>query len=110
AGEDRSGLATLRVSLDPAVPEGRGPASDVLRTGVPVVINDIQSDGRLAFYRPALLASGVRSIATFPLRRAGSVVGALHLYAGPIDFFHDDLVALLGKLAANISFALDNFA
>ena len=110
AGEDRSGLASLRVSLDPSLPEGRGPASDVLRSGVPVVINDIRIDARVELYRPALQEAGVRSIATFPLRRGEYVVGALHLYAGPVDFFEDDLVALLGKLVANISFALDNFA
>jgi diguanylate cyclase (GGDEF)-like protein/PAS domain S-box-containing protein len=110
AGEDRSGLARLRVSLDPSLPEGQGPASDVLRSGVPVVINDIRIDARVELYRPALQESGVRSIATFPLRRGDYVVGALHLYAGPVDFFEDDLVALLGKLVANISFALDNFA
>ncbi|HYL19995.1 MAG TPA: diguanylate cyclase, partial [Burkholderiales bacterium] len=110
AGEDRSGLAKLPVSLDPSVPEGRGPASDVLRSGVPVVINDIGIDARVELYRPALHESGVRSIATFPLRRGDYIVGALHLYAGPADFFEDDLIALLGKLVANISFALDNFA
>jgi diguanylate cyclase (GGDEF)-like protein/PAS domain S-box-containing protein len=110
AGEDRSGLAKLPVSVDPSLPEGRGPASDVLRSGVPVVINDIRIDARVGLYRPALQESGVRSIATFPLRRGDYIVGALHLYAGAVDFFEDDLVALLGKLVANISFALDNFA
>ena len=97
AGEDRSGLARLPVSVDPSLPEGRGPASDVLRSGVSIVINDIRIDARVGLYRPALQESGVRSIATFPLRRGDYIVGALHLYAGAVDFFdmNDDLILAL---------------
>jgi diguanylate cyclase (GGDEF)-like protein/PAS domain S-box-containing protein len=110
AGEDRAGLAHLRISVDPAVAEGRGPSADALRSGEPVVINDILSDPRLAPWLATLQASSVRAVAVFPLRLGETVVGALHLYAEQPGFFDDDLVSLLGKLAVNVSFALDNFA
>lgn len=109
-GEDRAGLERQRVSLDPAVPEGRGPTAEALRSGRPAVVNDISSDPRMTPWLDVLQASSVRAMAAFPLRRTEQVVGALHLYADQPGLFDDDLVALLGKLALNVSFALDNFA
>ncbi len=110
AGEDRAGLARLRVSVDPGVAEGRGPTAEALRSGAPAVVNNILADPRLAPWMDTLQASSVRALAAFPLRRMDRVVGALHLYAEQPDFFDDDLVAMVGKLALNVSFALDNFA
>jgi diguanylate cyclase (GGDEF)-like protein/PAS domain S-box-containing protein len=110
AGDDRAGLARLPVSLDPALPEGRGPASDAVRSGIPAIVNEVPSNARAAPWQKALRASSVRAFATFPLRRADRIVGALHFYASQPGFFDDDLVSLLGKLALNISFALDNFS
>ncbi len=110
AGEDRAGLARQRISVDATVPEGRGPSAEALRCGQPAVINDITADPRLAPWLETLQASSVHAVAVFPLRRTGQVVGALHLYAEQPGFFDDELVGLLGKLALNVSFALDNFA
>jgi diguanylate cyclase (GGDEF)-like protein/PAS domain S-box-containing protein len=110
AGEDRAGLSRLRVSVDSGVPEGRGPTAEALRSGAPAVVNDILADTRLAPWMETLHASSVHALAAFPLRRVDRVVGALHLYAEQPDFFDDDLVAMVGKLALNVSFALDNFA
>ena len=110
AGENRAGLLNQRVSIDPLLPEGRGPTAEALRSGEPVVVNDIVLDPRIAPWRPALQASSVHALAAFPLRRGDQVVGAMHLYAEQRGLFDEQLVNLLGKLALNVSFALDNFA
>src|SRR6185295_4293719 len=57
--------------------------------------------------KTTVLAMGVRSSAHFPLRRQGSVIGVMLLYAAEPGFFHADLVDLLLEMAANLSFALD---
>jgi two-component system sensor histidine kinase UhpB len=48
----------------------------------------------------------VRASAAVPIRRDGSVVGALTVYAGEANFFDSALLDLLGELAGDISFAL----
>ena len=107
-GEDRGIGSQLIVSVDPALPEGRGPAANVLRSGAPYVCNDILLDESSALWRPLLQKAGVRSFATIALRKGDRIVGSLHLYAASPQFFDQELVGLLDKLVANMSFALDN--
>lgn len=45
---------------------------------------------------------------SLPLRRGGRVIGCLNLYADRMDLFDSQGVELLGEMAADISFALDN--
>jgi diguanylate cyclase (GGDEF)-like protein/PAS domain S-box-containing protein len=97
------------ISVRPDVTEGQGPAGIALRTGIPYVGNDIQADDENAFWLPAMLATGARAMVVCPLSRGGEVVGSLHLYAAERNWFDEGLVALIGELVANISFALDNF-
>jgi diguanylate cyclase (GGDEF)-like protein/PAS domain S-box-containing protein len=53
-------------------------------------------------------ASGVRSLAVLPLIVADKALGVLTLYAGEIDFFHDEEMKLLTELAGDIAFAIDH--
>jgi len=109
AGEDKGDLTRFVVSIDPGVLEGQGPSGHALRTGINAVCNDVLTDPRCQPWRELFTDLGVRSMATFLLRRQGKVVGTLHLYAHQTGFFDDGLVLLLEKLAMNLSFALDNF-
>ncbi len=110
AGNHQGYGARSSISIDPERPEGQGPTAIALRTNTPDVSNDIEADSRNLFWRPAMMATGARSYVVFPLARGGRVVGSLHIYAAEKNWFGDDLVALITELAANISFALDNFA
>ena len=98
------------ISIDPERPEGQGPTAIALRTNTPDVSNDIEADPRNLYWRAAMMSTGARSYVVFPLNRGGQVVGSLHIYAAEKNWFDDELVALITELAANISFALDNFA
>lgn len=98
-----------RVSVNPDVPEGQGTAGEALRNGAPSVDNDVLANPRLQHWLPHLQEAGILSIAIYPLRRGGRVTGSLHLYASEKNWFDDELSALIHELAANISFALDNF-
>ena len=110
AGNHQDYAERAPISIDPDRPEGRGPTAIALRTNTPDVCNDIELDPRNAYWRKTMMATGTRSYVVFPLNRGGQVVGSLHIYAAEKNWFGDDLVALITELAANISFALDNFA
>jgi diguanylate cyclase (GGDEF)-like protein/PAS domain S-box-containing protein len=109
AGDDKGRLPRVAASLDPGTREGQGLSSHALRTGTNVVCNDVSTEPRTEPWRELLAALGIRSIATFVLRCQSKVAGTLHFYAPQTGFFDDELVALLEKLAMNLSFALDNF-
>lgn len=52
--------------------------------------------------------AGVRSLAVFPLIVADVAVGVFVLYAGEVEFFHDEEMKLLTELAGDIAFAIDH--
>jgi len=109
-GSDKAyyaGKGAIRVSIDPAIPEGRGVAGSVIREGRSQVVNDFFADARLSPWFPTARAAGVRSVASIPLRQGGRVVGVLNLHGSEVGFFTDELVSLLEEMALNISFALD---
>jgi diguanylate cyclase (GGDEF)-like protein/PAS domain S-box-containing protein len=72
-----------------------------------VVSNDSQNDPRVLFGK-RYAESGVRSLALFPLIASDEAIGVLALYAGELEFFHDEELKLLIELAGDISFALTN--
>ena len=65
------------ISVRPDVKEGQGPAGIALRTAIPYVGNDIQADDKNNFWLSAMLATGARAMAVFPLSRSGEVVGSI---------------------------------
>ena len=50
---------------------------------------------------------GYRSLAAFPLRCEGQVVGVFSLYASELAFFDEEEVKLLDEMAMDIGFALE---
>lgn len=87
-----------------------GATAQALRTGHDVVSNDTLGDTLDFDEREALLLSGVRAHGVFLLRRNGKLAGALELCAPQPNCFDEELIGLLERLAANISFALENFS
>lgn len=97
------------VSTDPARPEGRGPAALALREGRPYYCRDFMEDPATEPWHALAAEFGVRSLAALPLRRAGNVIGTLTLYSAEAGAYDAPMRALLEEMAADISFALDNF-
>ncbi|MDO8964848.1 MAG: ATP-binding protein, partial [Coriobacteriia bacterium] len=89
------------------VPEGRGPTGTAIRTGRPVIFNDLKVASAYAPWFDAAMSHGYRAAASFPLRRDGDVVGALNVYAGEAGLFGDEEALLLQRLADYVSFSLD---
>jgi diguanylate cyclase (GGDEF)-like protein/PAS domain S-box-containing protein len=103
-------VESIRISIDPKVPEGCGPGGIAMREGRNVVTNDFLGDRRLLPWHASAQKVGIRASAAFPLRRDGDIVGLMSLYAGEVNFFVGDVLRLLDEMAVDISFALDNFA
>jgi diguanylate cyclase (GGDEF)-like protein len=85
-----------------------GPAAQALREDCAQVINGLAVP--LDAHAPADRRQVIhcRSLAAFPLRRQGKVVGALSVFSEVEQFFKQDIVELMEQLAREVSFALEN--
>ena len=96
-----------RVKIDLQDPKtATGPAARCFHTGEHAFCNDIEHE----LYRPWMsyaLELGYRSLASFPLRCDGQVIGVFNLYANELAFFDEEETKLLDELAMDISFALE---
>lgn len=107
-GEGGEHVERLRVPHDPDRPGGHAVVSTAIRTGEFVVSNDYLGDPTTRYWHEFVRSLGLRSVAAFPIRRAGAVIGALVVYATEKDFFDADLTLLLRRMTDDISFALDS--
>jgi len=105
AGAAQGYLEGIDIRCDDS-PRGGGPTGTAIREGRTVAIGDFATDPRLALWRDAGAAHGVRSSAATPIRRGDTVIGALTLYSSKPHTFDAEIVALLEEMAADIGFAL----
>ncbi|MBJ6726486.1 sensor domain-containing diguanylate cyclase [Geomesophilobacter sediminis] len=103
-------VRSLKVSIDESVQEGQGPTGRALRARIPYICNDFHADPTTAPWHESARNFGIAASATFPLVLEEGEVGALKVYSQEKGFFDKEMVGLLQEMAANISFALDNFA
>jgi PAS domain S-box-containing protein len=84
-----------------------GPIAIALRTGEPVVVNDIEHDLRMASQCEEALRLGYRALVVFSLNVAGEARGTFSLYATETDFFDAEELRMLDEVAGDIAFALE---
>ena len=104
-GQERGFLSAIRVSAREDVPGGRGASGTAIRTGKPVVVNDVANSEGLA-HRDETLQRGFSSFAILPLTVEEETIGSLSLYSREEGYFDQDELKLLLDLAADVSFAL----
>jgi len=85
---------------------GGAPPGRAIRTGIPVVVQDIQSETGPQRWRDFALRCGCGSCLALPLRIDDRVIGVLNICAEEPDAFSDDEVELLGEAAADLSFGI----
>jgi diguanylate cyclase (GGDEF)-like protein/PAS domain S-box-containing protein len=108
-GQENGFLRDLRLSARADTASGQGISGIAVRTGKPVVVNDVATDDRLR-HAEETLRHGFRSFVVLPLTLGPDPVGLLALYADePFVFDHEELKLLI-ELSADISFALDHIA
>lgn len=99
----------LVVTTDPALPTSRGPTGRAFAEGVLVYSDDFERDPDTEPWHDAA-RHAIGSSVSLPLRRGGSTVAVLSLYADHPNAFGDDTADLLTGLAGNVSLALDGLA
>ena len=105
-GAEEGYLATVNISWAD-VERGRGPTGTAIRESRPVVVQDILINPALAPWREAAVSRGYSSAIALPLLAAdNSCFGALSLYAAESDAFDKDEVALLERLANDLTFGI----
>ncbi|MDH0862971.1 GAF domain-containing protein [Mitsuaria sp. GD03876] len=83
-------------------------ATRAIAGGTHQVSNRALEDPHLAVPGAPMIPPGVESMAAFPLRRCGEVVGALSLLAGEPDYFDPQVLGLIDEMAGDLSFALEH--
>jgi two-component system sensor histidine kinase/response regulator len=106
-GDGKNYLENLQISMNP---DSRGPTASAIRENLPVWCQDFQNDPRTEPWHQRGARSGWAASASLPLLRNGVAVGALNLYAGEVNAFDTEVCNLMVAMAADISFAMDNYA
>ena len=108
-GDDVPRLRALSISIDAAVPEGEGICGRAFRDQRACVSNDYVNDACSAAWRSGAAAAGVGASAAVPLIRNGRSVGVFVVTRRETQSLSEEIVSLLERMAANVSFALDGF-
>jgi diguanylate cyclase (GGDEF)-like protein len=109
AGKGGRLMSSLVFSIAQRPEEDSSVTGRVLRTGEVFLCNDIaHADETIAAF-PALRNASFQSIVALPLTVDGTTVGAMTLTAQDSNAITDEELALLGEVAANLSFALQYF-
>ncbi|OGB27251.1 MAG: hypothetical protein A3I66_10050 [Burkholderiales bacterium RIFCSPLOWO2_02_FULL_57_36] len=109
SGPERSFLGKAGfATIDPALPEGRGPIGTAIREARQYVCNDYSMDPSMEPWKRDWADHGFKSCAVFPIMKEDRAIGALCLYAPEKNYFDPQLVVLLEEMVADISFGLMN--
>jgi PAS domain S-box-containing protein len=110
-GYEEGYLDNLRLSINPDIPEGRGPTGSAVREGRYFVCNDIKNDPHMLPWREEALKRGYLSSSAFPLKIGERILGVINFYLSEPFFFkeeeEEEEVKLLTALADDLSFAIE---
>lgn len=96
---------SIRISADPAKPEGRGPGGRALNSWETVVIGDIGEDRRLAPWHSYTEYHELRSVASIPIpipMPLGRGPMVFNVYAAEPGYFDSSTIALVEGLAGSV--------
>jgi len=108
-GEDVERLRKIDISVAANTPAGSGVCGQAFRDQKVIVSNDFLNDTRSLAWREGACKAHVGAAAALPLTCNGSSVGVLLVTRHEAGSLNDQIVSLLERMSANISYALDNF-
>jgi PAS domain S-box-containing protein len=85
---------------------GQGPVGAAMRTGEPIVFQDLLTDVAFAPWRDAAKAHGFRSCIALPVLVDGVVDGSLQVLAAERGAFDDHVLDVLKNLAGELGYGL----
>jgi PAS domain S-box-containing protein len=104
AGDGQDYLQEVRISWGENK-FGQGPVGRAIRSKRPAFSRRITEDQRFSPWMEPALKRNFHSVASFPLRVQGRVIGAITFYSSE-DQFDQEEVELLTRLAENLSFGI----
>ena len=110
AGDAEEYVSALRIPFDDGRAENRSLIEKAIRTGEPVIVQDIANDSHEALWHEGARRWQLGSMAVIPLQCDGKQVGALNVYAGVAGAFDDEYMKLLIEMGGDLSFALSTIA
>ena len=108
-GEIVEQIMQARFSIDAGQPLWTGVCGEAFRTQKPAVNNDILNSTQGQPWQQAARETGVAACVAVPLIKAGESIGVLLFFVGKSWAKDEEIVALMVRIAENVSFALDNF-
>lgn len=87
---------------------GRGPTGTAIRTGQPVVCQNMQEDPKLVPWREEVRRRGYASSCALPLCVGGESIGALTVYSRFPEAFDTEEANLLAQLGADVAFGIES--
>lgn len=105
-GAARDYILGLSLSTDPSLPLGRGPTGTCIRENRSVIVNDYFSTEMTSPWHAVAKQFQIAGSISLPIH-AHDFRGAIMVYADTINYFDEDVVALLEELSGDISFALE---
>jgi diguanylate cyclase (GGDEF)-like protein len=107
-GDDIKRLRTIDVSVVAGTPEGSGVCGQAFRDQKLCARNDYLNDEGSLAWRQGARAAQVGAAAALPLTCNGRSVGVLVVTRREAGSLDEQILSLLARLSANISYALDN--
>jgi diguanylate cyclase (GGDEF)-like protein len=108
-GEDIVRLRKIDISIEAGTPEGSGVCGQAFRDQKVILSNDFLNDARSLAWREGANKAHVGAAAALPLTCNGRSVGVLLVTRRDAGSLNDQIVSLLERMSANISYALENF-
>lgn len=105
---DFSHLRNIRLSWSDAVPEGNGPAGNTIRSGKPIVIEDLINHPDFAPWAESAKRNKFLGVVCLPLKNNGKTFGLLSMYAGEVRRIKEDETELLQELADDLALGIAN--
>ncbi len=108
-GESVDLIAQSSFSIDPDNEYGDGVCGKAFRTQQPSINTDILNSEQGRPWRRVARTARVMAAVALPLIKSGKSVGVLMVFIGQSWAMDEEIVAVLARMAENVSFALDNF-
>jgi PAS domain S-box-containing protein len=108
AGNESGYLSDVKITWSHEHPSGSGPGGQAIRSGEPVVFNDILENPSFEYWLEPAKKRGYRSVISLPLRDEVRVFGVLCLYGTEPHAAVTDELKLLQDMANDLAFGIGN--
>jgi PAS domain S-box-containing protein len=108
AGEELGYLSEVDISWAEDRPSGEGPAGQAVRTGNPVVFEDVMGNQGFSYWQAPARARGYRSVVCLPLHDGNRSFGVICLYTAQPNPTSAEELKMLGDMAGDLVFGIEN--